>query len=62
VKHIRNFHLWAISTTRNALTATIVLENEQTLSKQEEIKEEIRVMLKKHRIQHTTLETEVFLN
>jgi len=54
--------LWAISTTRNALTATIVLENEQTLSKQEEIKEEIRVMLKKHRIQHTTLETEVFLN
>jgi hypothetical protein len=39
-----------------------VLENEQTLSKQEEIKEEIRVMLKKHRIQHTTLETEVFSN
>jgi cobalt-zinc-cadmium efflux system protein len=62
VKHIRNFHLWAISTTRNALTATIVLENEQTLSNQEEIKEKMRLLLKKHRVQHTTLETEVFSN
>jgi ElaB/YqjD/DUF883 family membrane-anchored ribosome-binding protein len=32
------------------------------LAKQEEIKEKIRMMLKKHRIQHTTLETEVFSN
>ena len=62
VKHITNFHLWAISTTRNALTATIVLENEQTLSNQEEIKEKMRFLLKKHRVQHTTLETEVFSN
>ena len=60
VKHIRNFHLWAISTTRNALTATIILENKNALSNQEAIKEAMRVMLKKHRIQHTTLETEVF--
>jgi hypothetical protein len=36
------------------------LENKSGLSNQEAIKEEMRVMLKKHRIQHTTLETEVF--
>jgi len=36
------------------------LENKNALSNQETIKEAMRVMLKKHRIQHTTLETEVF--
>lgn len=57
IRHVRDLHLWAISTTRNALTATLILENAEQLNRQEDIKNNIKILLKKHRIQHTTLET-----
>ncbi len=57
VDKVRDLHLWAISTTRNALTATILLDANVTLENQEPIKHQIRELLYKQRIQHTTLET-----
>lgn len=57
VDKVSDLHLWAISTTRNALTATILLDANVALENQESIKHQIRELLYKQRIQHTTLET-----
>lgn len=57
VEKVRDMHLWAISTTRNAFTATIYLSPNIQLDQQELVKKSIREKLYKHRIQHTTLET-----
>lgn len=57
VDKVRDLHLWAISTTRNALTATILLDTTVSLENQEPIKHQIRELLYKQKIQHTTLET-----
>lgn len=57
IDKVRDLHLWAISTTRNALTATILLDANVALESQESIKHQIRELLYKQRIQHTTLET-----
>jgi cobalt-zinc-cadmium efflux system protein len=57
VDKVRDLHLWAISTTRNALTATILLKSNVSLENQETLKYQIRELLYKQKIQHTTLET-----
>ena len=57
VDKVRDMHLWAISTTRNAFTATILLKSTVSVDQQESVKYEIRELLYKHKIQHTTLET-----
>ena len=57
VDKVRDMHLWAISTTRNAFTATILLKTSVSVDQQESVKFEIRELLYKHKIQHTTLET-----
>jgi cobalt-zinc-cadmium efflux system protein len=55
---LHHVHIWAISTTENALTAHLVLENETTGAEESEIKHKIKHALAHCNIQHITLETE----
>jgi cobalt-zinc-cadmium efflux system protein len=56
VKNIHHIHLWAISTTRNALTAHIVVNQNTTLTQIEKIKQQVKDTLAHLNIQHATLE------
>lgn len=61
IKGLRGFHhlhIWAISTTQNALTAHLVLEPSVAAGEIRHIKEELRHLLLHFGIQHATLETE----
>lgn len=55
VKEAHHIHVWAISTTENALTAHIVID---ALENMEEVKEHIKEHLTEHHIGHSTLEFE----
>ncbi len=55
VKSIHHLHIWAISTTENALTAHIVIEDRQLL---EQITDTVKHRLRRHNIHHSTLELE----
>ncbi len=57
IKGIDNVHLWAISTTRNAFTATLLIPVELDSKQTEELKNEVRKVLKSFKVQHVTLET-----
>jgi cobalt-zinc-cadmium efflux system protein len=56
LRRIENMHIWAISTTRSAFTATLEIDLVKS-QEIESIKGQVREILKRHRIQHTTLET-----
>jgi cobalt-zinc-cadmium efflux system protein len=56
LERIENMHIWAISTTRSAFTATLEIKADKS-QEIESIKVQAREILKGHRIQHTTLET-----
>lgn len=58
VKDIHHIHIWAISTTVNALTAHLVVEDNTTFDGESAIKKKIRHDLAHLNIQHATLETE----
>lgn len=58
IKDIQHIHVWALSTTQNALTAHIVVSNEIDYQQEEKIKKELRHKLEHENIQHITLETE----
>ncbi|MEO6547504.1 MAG: cation diffusion facilitator family transporter [Ferruginibacter sp.] len=53
-----HIHVWAISTTENALTAHLVLAPEVTPGQEHKIKLELKHQLEHQNIQHSTLETE----
>ena len=55
VKGIHHLHIWAISTTENAMTAHIVIDN---LNEMEELKHRIKDKLQEAGISHITLEFE----
>lgn len=55
VLEIHHLHIWAVSTTENALTAHIKLDD---LAKLEETKALLKARLRMHGISHTTLEFE----
>lgn len=55
VKGVHHLHIWAISTTENALTAHVSIGD---LSRMEQIKQEIKRELLEEGIQHATLEFE----
>jgi len=55
VKNVHHVHIWAISTTENALTAHLVIDD---LSAHDEIKHSIKHLLTEKGIAHSTLETE----
>jgi cobalt-zinc-cadmium efflux system protein len=58
VKNIHHIHLWAISTTRNALTAHIVVDENKSLAEIEHIKQKVKHELEHLNIQHATIEVE----
>lgn len=58
VKNMHHIHLWAISTTRNALTAHIVVDRNNSLTQIESIKQKVKHALEHLNIQHATLEVE----
>ncbi|CAN5571367.1 cation diffusion facilitator family transporter [soil metagenome] len=58
IKDIHHIHLWAMSTTENALTAHIVVDKICSLEETEKIKHALKHNLEKLNIQHITLEVE----
>jgi cobalt-zinc-cadmium efflux system protein len=58
VKKVNHIHIWAISTTRNALTAQIQMENGVNPDRIHQIKEVIRHDLEHLNLDHLTLETD----
>ncbi len=58
VQDFHHIHIWALSTTENALTGHVVLKKEIRMEDQEKIKSEIKHQLLHLNIQHVTLETE----
>ena len=55
---IHHIHVWAISTTQNALTAHIIVNEKITMPQIQEIKEALKHQLLHQNIHHITLETE----
>ena len=58
VKEIHHVHIWAMSTTKNAMTAHLTLEKNISEKQTAEIKHKVKHELEHLNIQHTTLETE----
>lgn len=56
VVEVHHLHIWAVSTTQNALTAHIVIDN---MPQMEEVKSAVKRRLENHAITHATLEIEV---
>jgi cobalt-zinc-cadmium efflux system protein len=58
VKGIHHIHIWAISTTENALTAHLVLQPETNSEDEQIIKNDLKHQFAHKNIHHITLETE----
>ena len=58
VKDFHHVHIWAISTTENALTAHMVLAVSADAEEEKRIKNQLKHALEHKNIQHITLETE----
>jgi cobalt-zinc-cadmium efflux system protein len=58
IKDIHHIHIWAMSTTTNALTAHLVTENNLTDERLTRLKNTLKHDLEHLNIQHVTLETE----
>jgi cobalt-zinc-cadmium efflux system protein len=58
VVRIHHLHVWAMSTTQNALTMHVVVPNHLTMQEIQCIKEELKHTFLHHNIQHSTIETE----
>jgi cobalt-zinc-cadmium efflux system protein len=58
VKDVNHIHIWAMSTTRNAMTAHLILDNNLTEDQISDLKSNLKHQLEHLNIQHTTLETE----
>ena len=56
VTDVHHFHIWAVSTTENALTAHIKVKD---ILKEEDIKKSLKSILAKYNIPHSTLEFEL---
>ncbi len=58
VSGIHHIHIWAISSTENAMTAHVVLKENVSHEQELRIKHDLRHELEHNNIQHVTLETE----
>ena len=58
VKEVHHIHIWPLSSTENALTAHLVLEDEVQGTQEASIKHELRHLLEHQNIRHVTFETE----
>ena len=59
VTDIHHIHVWAMSTTENALTAHIQLKENMTEEEKQKLLGEVKHDLLHYNIHHTTLEMEV---
>jgi cobalt-zinc-cadmium efflux system protein len=59
VKDFHHIHIWALSTTENALTAHLVVDRNCTMDEVEKLKHDIKHELLHQNIQHATLEIEL---
>ncbi|HXO74747.1 MAG TPA: cation diffusion facilitator family transporter, partial [Puia sp.] len=59
VKDFHHIHIWAISTTENALTAHLVVDPKCTMEFVDKLKHEVKHELLHQNIQHATLEVEM---
>ena len=55
---IHHIHVWAISTTQNAMTAHLIVDEKTTMQQIQQIKTQIKHELEHENIHHPTLETE----
>jgi len=58
VENVHHIHIWALSTTENALTAHAVINHSLPFEKKLEVVKEIKHQLEHHNIQHSTIEVE----
>ena len=58
VKDFHHLHVWAISTSENAMTAHLLVSNELTIPEISKLKHEIKHELEHLNIHHATIETE----
>ncbi|MGN6540223.1 MAG: cation diffusion facilitator family transporter [Ginsengibacter sp.] len=58
IKGLHHIHVWAMSTTENAMTAHLVIDNRQNNDEISIIKNNLKHTLQHFNIQHVTLETE----
>lgn len=58
IQDIHHIHVWAISTTVNAMTAHLVVDENLASTEEQQLKENVRHELHHLNIQHVTLETE----
>jgi cobalt-zinc-cadmium efflux system protein len=58
IKNLHHIHIWAMSTTENAMTAHMVIEHCDNINGIKEIKNKLKHRLEHMNIQHITLETE----
>ena len=58
IVEIHHVHVWAISTTQNALTAHLIIDDKITMQQLQQIKDTFKHELEHENIQHVTLETE----
>ena len=56
VKHVHHVHVWSISTTENALTAHVVIDEQLSFEQKLKVVEEIKHELEHHNIHHSTIE------
>jgi cobalt-zinc-cadmium efflux system protein len=58
VKGVHHIHIWAMSTTKNAMTAHLILQNQLSEMQVAKLKSDLKHQLMHLNIQHATLETE----
>jgi len=58
VKEVHHIHVWALSTTENALTAHVSVAENKSFAELEQIKHKLKHALEQQNIQHATLEFE----
>jgi cobalt-zinc-cadmium efflux system protein len=56
VKQVYHVHVWSISTTENALTAHVVVDEQLPFDQKLQIIEKIKHELQHHNIHHSTIE------
>ena len=58
IKGIHHMHVWAMSTTENAMTVHLILGDQLTKEREHAIKQELRHQMEHLNIKHVTIETE----
>jgi cobalt-zinc-cadmium efflux system protein len=59
VKNIQHIHIWAMSTTKVAMTAHIIVDKKASVEEIQKVKEQLRHELEHQGIHHVTIETEI---